>query len=229
MTLVYDGKTVLSDASFFLDAGDYLCILGENGSGKSTLVKALLSLKRPAAGEILFGKGIKPTDIGYLPQQFGVGRSFPATVFEVVLSGCLAKNGFKFFYTKEDKKRAFENMELLGISEIKEKNYGELSGGQQQRVLLARALCAADRILILDEPSNGLDPVVKKDMYSIIEELRLRRGISVVMVSHDISSAVKYATKILHLDRSVKFFGSSEEYRLSSEFHSFLEGGRSNE
>lgn len=220
---------MLSHVDFFLDAGDHLCIVGENGSGKSTLVKALLSLKRPAEGKILFGKGIKPRDIGYLPQQLGTGRSFPATVFEVVLSGCLTKDGFKFFYTKADRKRAAQNMELLGISALRNKNYGELSGGQQQRVLLARALCAADKILILDEPSNGLDPLVKKDLYSVIEDLRIKRGMSVIVVSHDVSSAMKYATRILHLDGSVKFFGSSEEYRLSSEFHSFLGGGKSNE
>lgn len=224
LSLSYDGRTVLEGANFTVDSGDYLCIVGENGSGKSSLVKALLSLKRPSGGEIIFGKGLGKGQIGYLPQQTNIQRDFPATVREVVLSGRLGKGSFKPFYTAKDKNIAEMNIEKLGISDIASSCYRDLSGGQQQRVLLARALCAAEKIILLDEPVSGLDPIVTKEMYRIIEELNRLGGMTVIMVSHDFSAAVKYASKILHLDRSVKFFGTKEDYVKSPIFGRFAGG-----
>lgn len=224
ISLSYDGHTVLENVSFFVDSGDYLCIVGENGSGKSTLAKALLSLKKPYEGEILFGDSLSRRDIGYLPQQTNIQRDFPATVREVVLSGCLSRGGAGLFYSAKDKKRAAICMEKMGVLHIEKSCYRDLSGGQQQRVLLARALCAADKMLILDEPVTGLDPLVTKDMYGVVEKLNREEGITVVMVSHDVSSAAKYATKLLHLDRSIKFFGTKEEYLASTCFKSFSGG-----
>ncbi len=224
LTLSYDGRTVLENASFYVDEGDYLCIVGENGSGKSTLAKALLSLKRPSGGEIIFGKGRRKAQIGYLPQQSHIQRDFPATVNEVVLSGCLGRGAFKPFYGKAEKQIAAEAMEKMGISDISRAFYRELSGGQQQRVLLARALCAAENIILLDEPVNGLDPIVTKELYKMIEELNREKGMTVIMISHDFSAALRYATKILHLDRQVKFFGTKEDYMKSSDFGRFAGG-----
>ncbi len=223
LTLSYDGKVVLRDLDFTVDKGDYLCIVGENGSGKSTLAKALLSLKKPSSGEIAFGEG-KKRKIGYLPQQTNVGKDFPATVREVVLSGCLGSHRFKVFYSASDKEKAKRNMEKMGISHLSKKCFRELSGGQMQRVLLARALTAAEDILLLDEPVNGLDPIVTKEFYKIISELCEKERITVIMISHDFSAAIKYASKILHIGKNEKFFGSTEDYLKSPDFGK-LSGG----
>ncbi|MEE0969303.1 MAG: metal ABC transporter ATP-binding protein [Clostridia bacterium] len=223
LTLSYDGKAVLDSASFYVRKGDYLCVIGENGSGKSTLAKALLSLKKPSAGEIIFGNGTKPGSIGYLPQQTNISRDFPATVREVVLSGLLGSKGFRPFYSKSGKEKARLCMERMGIYDIAKKKYSELSGGQMQRTLLARALCAAEDLILLDEPVNGLDPVVTKEFYRIIKELN-DTGMTIIMISHDLAAALKYAKTILHLDRQVKFFGDKEEYIRSSDFGSFSGG-----
>ena len=165
----YDGVTVLEDVNFSLKAGDYLCVVGENGSGKSTLIRGLLSLKAPSKGKITLGDGLKKTEIGYLPQQTNIQRDFPASVWEVVLSGCLNSLGGKLFYSEEDKRRAAENLERMGIEDIRNAGYQALSGGQQQRVLLARALCATKKLLLLDEPVTGLDPVAAGEMYNLIK------------------------------------------------------------
>ena len=227
LSLSYDGRVVLEGASFTVEKGDYLCIVGENGSGKSTLAKALLSLKRPASGEIIFGDGMGRGKIGYLPQQTNIQKDFPVSVNEVVLSGCLAKGGFRPFYNASDRKRAAESMVKMGISDIARSCYRDLSGGQQQRVLLARALCAAETMLLLDEPVTGLDPLVTREMYQIIEKLNREEGMTIIMISHDVTAALNYATKILHLDRSVKFFGTKEDYMRSSDFNK-LSGGNEN-
>ena len=181
----YDGRAVASGINFSIDKGDYLCIVGENGAGKSTLVKTLLGLLKPVSGEIKFGDDLTSRDIGYLPQQTQAQRDFPATVREVVLSGCL--NGSKGpFYSRADRSLANKNMEKLSITNIANRSYRELSGGQQQRVLLARALCAAKELLLLDEPVTGLDPVVTAEFYRLIKKLNRDSGIAVIMVSHDI-------------------------------------------
>ncbi len=225
-SFAYDGRTVLENVSFSLDAGDYLCVVGENGSGKSTLIKGLLGLKAPESGTISYLDGLRSTEIGYLPQQTRAQRDFPASVSEVVLSGCLNRLGGRFHYGREEKERAAENMERMGIDELKNASYQELSGGQQQRVLLARALCATKRLLLLDEPVTGLDPIATGKMYNLIKLVNLCDGISVIMVSHDIHEAVRYATHILHLGHKQLFFGTSAEYRESSLARRFLGGGR---
>ena len=223
----YDGKPVLQDLDFEVFAGDYLCIVGENGSGKSTLMKTILGLQMPISGRILTGDGLRKNEIGYLPQQTQAQRDFPATVREVVLSGCL--NGSKGpFYSRTDRSLANKNMEKLSITNIANRSYRELSGGQQQRVLLARALCAAKELLLLDEPVTGLDPVVTAEFYRLIKKLNRDSGIAVIMVSHDIECAVENANKILHLgSRGVEFFGTTEDYLKSDAGRRFAGRGRS--
>ena len=223
----YDGRSVASGLNFSIDKGDYLCIVGENGAGKSTLVKTLLGLLKPVSGEIKFGDDLTSRDIGYLPQQTQAQRDFPATVREVVLSGCL--NGSKGpFYSRADRSLANKNMEKLSITNIANRSYRELSGGQQQRVLLARALCAAKELLLLDEPVTGLDPVVTAEFYRLIKKLNRDSGIAVIMVSHDIECAVENANKILHLgSRGVEFFGTTEDYLKSDAGRRFAGRGRS--
>ena len=195
----YDGKSVLQDLSFEVFAGDYLCIVGDNGSGKSTLMKTILGLQPPISGRILTGDGLRKNEIGYLPQQ------------TVVLSGCQGRCGSRPFYNKEEKQLAEENIRKMQIDKLSKRCYRELSGGQQQRVLLARALCATQKMLLLDEPVSGLDPKVTAEMYRLIDELNHRDGITIIMISHDIAAAVKYASHILHIGNTV-FFGTKAEY-----------------
>lgn len=207
----YDGHMILENLNFQVDQGDYLCIVGENGSGKSTLMKTILGLHKPICGEVVTGDGLKRNEIGYLPQQTMVQRDFPASVFEIVLSGCLARSGIRSVYNRKEKALAKTNMERMGLSALSRTCYRELSGGQQQRVLLARALCATQKLLLLDEPVVGLDPVVTSEMYHLIEELNHKDGITIVMISHDIVSALKYATHILHIGKHI-FYGTREAY-----------------
>lgn len=212
LTLAYENHIVVENLSFEVNPGDYLCIIGENGSGKTTLMKALLGLKKAKHGIIEFGDGLRKNEIGYLPQQTFVQRDFPASVYEVVLSGCLNRSGLRPFYTKAEKQQALENMAKLNITALKDACYRELSVGQQQRVLLARALCATQKLLLLDEPVTGLDPVATGELYELIDHLNHKHGITVIMISHDITSAVMRATHILHLHQSLTFFGKKEEY-----------------
>lgn len=213
LCLGYDGREIVHGLSFDVEAGDYLCIVGENGSGKSTLMKTLLSLQPPLSGVVSFGDGLKASEIGYLPQQTVVQKDFPATVREIVLSGCQGECGLRPFYNAEEKRRAKENMEKMGIAPLARRCYRELSGGQQQRVLLARALCATKKLLLLDEPVSGLDPRVTAEMYELIGQLN-RDGLTVIMISHDLSAATKWADHILHVGASL-FFGTKEEYLAS--------------
>ncbi len=221
----YGGETVLSGVNFSVNAGDYLCIVGENGSGKSTLMKGILGLKEPSEGEIVFGDGLKANEIGYLPQQTGIQRDFPASVGEVVLSGRISGMGHRLFYSRADREAASENLERMGIEELKDRCYMELSGGQQQRVLLARAMCATKKLLLLDEPVTGLDPNAANEMYNLIKLINLCDKISVIMVTHDVHEAVRYATHILHLGHGQLFFGSVEEYRKNDHVRRLLGGG----
>jgi zinc transport system ATP-binding protein len=221
----YDGNTVLSGLSFTVESGDYLCIVGENGSGKSTLIHGLLRLKAPQSGTIALGGGLKPDEIGYLPQRAETQKDFPASCYEVVLSGRVARRGMRPFYARADRAAARESLERLGMWEYRNRSFGELSGGQQQRVLLARALCATQKMLLLDEPVAGLDPVVTQELYRRIEEIN-KAGITIVMVSHDVHGAVSYANKILHLGNERVFFGTTEEYRASDIGKHFLGGCR---
>ena len=210
LTLGYEGEALVKDLSFAVEKGNYLCIVGENGTGKSTLMRTLLHLQAPMAGTVSFGDGMKENEVGYLPQQTQVQRDFPASVREIVLSGCQARLGKRFFYNAEEKKLAADNMERLGITHLADRCYRELSGGQQQRVLLARALCATRRLLLLDEPVAGLDPKAAQEMYQLIAGLN-REGITVIMVSHDVGATIRYASHILHIGDSV-FFGTKEDY-----------------
>lgn len=210
LSLGYEGKTVAENINFTVNSGDYLCIVGENGSGKSTLMKTILDLHSPQSGEIIMGEGLRASDIGYLPQQTAAQKDFPASVREVVLSGCAARCGLRPFYSKAEKKLAEDNMRKMNISELAKHCYRELSGGQQQRVLLARALCASEKLLLLDEPVSGLDPAVTEEMYRIIQELN-DSGMSIIMISHDICAALKYAGHILKMGDK-PFYGTKKEY-----------------
>ncbi|MCL2818106.1 MAG: metal ABC transporter ATP-binding protein [Clostridiales bacterium] len=215
LTLGYEGKAVLSGLSFAVNAGDYLCIVGENGSGKSTLMKTILKLKTPMAGQVVTGDGLAPSEIGYLPQQTMIQKDFPASVREVVRSGCLNRCGLRPFYNKQEKQMAEDNMEKLGIAALAKRCYRELSGGQQQRALLARALCATRKILLLDEPAAGLDPKASAEMYDLIKTLN-DDGITIIMISHDMAASLKFASHILHLgSQSVLFFGTKADYLAS--------------
>lgn len=212
VSLGYEGRAVTEHLTFQVNAGDYLCVVGENGAGKSTLIRALLGLKAPMSGTITTGDGLKHNEIGYLPQQTVVQRDFPASVKEIVQSGCLNKVGMNPFYGREARAVAQRQIERMGISHLQNRCYRELSGGQQQRVLLARALCATGKMLLLDEPVAGLDPKVTREMYELIAKLNKEDGITVIMVSHDIAAAVKYATHILHISHVPLFFGTKEDY-----------------
>ena len=218
-SLGYDGKPIVTGLSFTVNAGDYLCIVGENGSGKSTLMKTILNLTPPLAGSIRM-EGLKPTQIGYLPQQTQVQRDFPASVLEIVLSGFQGQRGWRPFYTKEEKAAASANLKKLGLEGFERRCYRELSGGQQQRVLLARALCATQKCLLLDEPISGLDPKATAQMYEIIEQLH-REGITIIMISPDVGVALADATHILHIGKHL-FFGTKESYLHSGIGQAFL-------
>ena len=224
VSIGYEGQTVVRDLNFQISAGDYLCIVGENGSGKSTLVKSLLGLKSVEKGRIVYGDGLRQNEIGYLPQQTDVQKDFPASVYEVVLSGRQNQIHFPPFYTRADKKDAYEKMELLDLLPLKKRCYRDLSGGQQQRVLLARALCATRKLLLLDEPVTGLDPVMTQEMYQLISRINREQKVTILMVSHDLKNILPYATHILHLDQKQLFFGTTEAYRNSEVGKEFLGG-----
>ena len=222
VSLGYEGHIVSEGIDFTVSQGDYLCIVGENGAGKSTLIKALLGLHPPITGQIEFSDGLKQNEIGYLPQQNNFQRDFPASVREVVISGCLNRCGLRPFYRHAEHESARTNMEKLGVWPLRERCYRELSGGQQQRVLLARALCATRRLLLLDEPVSGLDPSAAAEMYAIIRRLNREDGITILMISHDLFAATREADHILHLAHRPLFFGSTEDYRKSDVGRAFL-------
>ena len=224
LSLGYEGKAILEHVSFEVNAGDYLCIVGENGSGKSTLMKTILGLIHPLKGSVATGDGLRQNEIGYLPQQTLVQRDFPASVFEIVLSGCQGRQGLRPFYTKADKALALENIRRMDIENLTRRCYRELSGGQQQRVLLARALCATGKLLLLDEPVSGLDPKATTEMYEQIARLNRLEGITVIMISHDLAAAMRYATQVLHIGSRI-FFGTPAEYAAREVLAAKAEGG----
>lgn len=222
VSLSYEGKTAVKDLNFSVNEGNYLCIVGENGAGKTTLIKALLHLKSPSSGTILTGDGLNLHEIGYLPQQTVFQKSFPASVNEIVLSGRLNTSRFKPFFTAFDKRCAAEQMERLSIIELKNKCYRELSGGQQQRVLLARALCAAKKLILLDEPVAGLDPIASRSMYESVYKIN-KNGMTVIMVSHDIEGVLAHASHVLHIANHTQFFfGTTDAYKSSNASRKFL-------
>ena len=217
LALGYEGRTISEHIDFTVEEGDYFCIVGENGSGKTTLMRVLLGLKAPVGGELIFGDGLEPRAIGYLPQQTEVQRDFPASVREVVRSGFASRGGLRPFYSHNEKQIAETAMRQVGIEPLADRPIATLSGGQKQRALLARALCATDRLLLLDEPVSGLDPMAAEEMYHIIRDL-CRHRITVVMITHDVSAVLKYATKVLHMGRTPRFFDTIEAYRESDCF-----------
>ena len=225
VSLGYEGRAVWEHLNLEIRSGEYLCIVGENGSGKSTLLKSLLGLIKPLRGSIELDPSLRSGAIGYLPQQTRAQKDFPATVSEVVLSGFLSARGRRFFYTPAEKSRALMNLGKLGILELKDRCYRELSGGQQQRVLLARALCATRKLLLLDEPVTGLDPVATVELYNLIKLVNLCNDITVIMVTHDIDAALRYATHVLHLGHQQLFYGTAADYKQSDAARRFL-GGR---
>lgn len=217
LAITYDGRIILEKISFDVEEGDFLVIFGENGSGKSSLIKALLALKSPSEGEIILGSGMKRNEIGYLPQAANIQQDFPASVYEVVLSGCLNKIGFRPFYSEKEKKLALKNIRLLGIEDLQKQCFRNLSGGQKQRVLLARALCSASKLLLLDEPVTGLDPSSTADFYDTICRLN-KSGMAIIMVSHDVHSSLSVAKHILQLKgREAAFYGTPREFEMLGE------------
>lgn len=220
LSLGYDAHPIVEGLNFTVNAGDCLCIVGENGSGKTTLMRTLLHLQKAVSGQIQYGDGLRANQIGYLPQQSLLQKDFPASVREIVLSGCQARSGLRPFWNKEEKELAESAMRRMGIQELSKSCFRKLSGGQQQRVLLARALCAARKILLLDEPVSGLNPMVTAELYGLIESLN-KEGIPVIMISHDIRAAVRYASHILHIGDGI-FFGTKEDYLLSDIGKPFL-------
>lgn len=220
----YENHDAVIDLNLEIYPGDYLCVVGENGSGKSTLIKGMLGLLKPTGGSLSVADELKRGGIGYFPQQTAAQKDFPATVQEVVLSGTLSRRGNRPFYSRAERKLAAHNLERLGIEHLKQKCYRELSGGQQQRVLIARALCATEQLLILDEPITGLDPSAIQDFYHLIKKLNKEDGITIIMVSHDIGNVISQANKILHLHRRVVFCGTAEAYRQSVAGKEFLGG-----
>lgn len=226
LSLGYDGKAIVKGLNFSVDAGAYLCVVGENGSGKSTLMRTLLGLQLPLRGEIITDDGLRPNEIGYLPQQTAAQKDFPASVWEVVLSGCQSGCGLRPFYNRAEKQLAVENMKKMGIEALAKRCYRELSGGQQQRVLLARALSATRKMLLLDEPVAGLDPKATAEMYRTIAALN-REGITIIMISHDLSAAIAYASHVLHIGKTL-FFGSKQEYLQSDIGFAASEGDEPN-
>lgn len=222
LKLGYGPHILAEHLSFSVEKGNYLCIVGENGAGKSTLLRTMLELQEPIEGQILLGGGLRRNEIGYLPQQTMVQRDFPASVREIVLSGCQGRCGIRPFYNREEKQIAERAMGQMEIAELADACYRDLSGGQQQRVLLARALCASDKMLVLDEPVSGLDPKMAEAMYRLVERLNKEMGITIVMISHDVREAIPYATHILHMGRDY-FFGTEREYRQSGIGRLFLQ------
>lgn len=227
LAFAYDGKTVQKDISFEVSEGEYLCIAGENGGGKSTLIKGILGLITPYAGTIEFKNGLKRSEIGYLPQQTAVQKDFPASVYEITLSGCLNSAGLRPFFNKKDKNKVKENLELMGVYELRKRCFRELSGGEQRRVLLARALCSAGKLLVLDEPVSGLDPAASRELYEVVQRLNKERGIAVIMVSHDINAAITHSDKILCLYKEANLYCTPKEF-LQSELGRILMGGHEN-
>lgn len=218
ITIGYEKDIVLSDVSFFAQEGEYISIVGENGTGKSSLLKGILGLVPVKSGEIEFEDKFLKSHIGYLSQQNPMQKEFPASVYEVVLSGCQNSKGISPFYGKRAKAMALKNIERLGMEAYVKKSFADLSGGQRQRVLLARALCATEKMILLDEPVTGLDPVAIREMYTLIKKLNREYNITILMVTHDIEKALEYSDKILHLSKEDYFFGTVEEYKSSSYF-----------
>ena len=227
ISLGYEGKVVAKDINFSLNDGDYLVVLGENGSGKTTLMKGILGLLKPMGGACHY-HGFSQREIGYLPQQTESQKDFPASVTEVVMSGCLNHKGHSPFYGKKEKKRVAQMMEKLGLTAIRNKSFADLSGGQRQRVLLCRALLATSKLLVLDEPVAGLDHLVTTQMYEMIHKINKEDHITVIMISHDVAGSMNYCNRVLHMGKKPRFYEDIEQYKTTSQFER-LTGGADND
>lgn len=215
MSIGYTNKVVLRNINFEINQGEYVFILGDNGVGKTTLLKTLLGLIPPLKGDIIYDSSIKKTSIGYIPQKSKIQQEFPASVYEIVLSGCINKLKWKPFYTKKEKEKVADAMKLLNISHLAKRPYRELSGGQQQRVLLARAFCATDKILILDEPFVGLDNYSTKQLQKSLTKINKELGVTIVIVSHYIEDSLKHSNKLIVLSEDKTYCCLPSEYRLN--------------
>ncbi len=224
LCVTIDGRTIIDDISFDVEENDFICIAGENGTGKTTLTNAILGLVPISGGDISF-YGISKSDIGFLPQKLKVENNFPASVYEIIMSGFVGKSFLRPFFTKSQKCKADDCLKLLAIEKLKNRSFLELSGGQQQRVLLARAICAAEKLVLLDEPVTGLDAASGAGFYELIKHLNSHHGIAVLMVSHDIERAVGFCSKVLHLGSGKYFFGKSEDYVNTDFFRNYLKAG----
>jgi len=211
VTIGYGHGNVIKSANFEIEKQDFVCIVGTNGAGKSTLIKAMLGLMRPKSGKILFGEGVNHRAIGYLPQEKNAAPNFPATVIEVVLSGALGRLGARAFYRKQDVGEAERALKRLGILALKDAGFSDFSGGQKQKVLLARALVATSEVLILDEPSNNLDPKSRKEFYEILKELN-QSGLTIIMITHDLDAEDLIGNKIISISESKVECLPTEEY-----------------
>ena len=220
----YEDGIVVSDVSFELNRGDYVCIVGENGAGKSSLLKGILGLAKIQGGKLEYGDGMSRADVGYLPQQKDYQKNFPATVKEVVMSGFLNKMGLRPYYNRAEKTKAMEILSDFGMADYVRASFGSLSGGQKQRVLLARAMCATDKLLLLDEPTTGLDPVATEELYELLKRLNREKKTTILMVSHDLNKAVSDAGLILHVNKrsGCGYFGPADKYLDSEAARHFL-------
>lgn len=203
-----DKPDTLKNINLKIRQGEFTCIVGENGSGKSTLIKCIVGLNSNYKGEIHIKE-----KVGYLPQKTDIQSNFPASIEEVVLSGTISNDIKKIWYSKEDKEKANEVMENLELFDIRKKCFRDLSGGQQQRVLIARALCSTKNVIILDEPTNGLDPTIAKQIYKMLHKLNKDKKITVIMVSHDIDRAIKFCNRIVEIKNGqISFDGEPSNY-----------------
>lgn len=208
----YDNKAVLKNINLTIEAGDFIGIFGANGSGKSTLIKTLVKLLPPLGGKIKYDESIKHSAIGYLPQEIKAQPDFPATAYEVVISGCVNRLGLRAFYNKEERDLALRYMRILNIEKLKNKSFRELSGGEKQKVLLARALTSCEKVLFLDEPFNALDEKTREQLYHTLSEINKQYGVSIIMISHDNESTIKYVNRVIEIDETIKFDGLTQEY-----------------
>ena len=212
LKLGFGESTVITDANLTLDAGDFACIVGANGAGKSTLIKAILGLIKPQSGSIYYLNGLAQTQIGYLPQETRVDNNFPATVEEIVLSGCLGHMGWKPFYCHKEKQHVKRSLKTLGIEDLAKKRFVDLSGGQKQKVLLARSLSATTKMLILDEPSNNLDHKSRKEFYKTLKALNREHRLTIMMITHDLDADDLIGNKIIAIKEGRVSISATKDY-----------------
>ncbi len=212
-----DGRTVLEDITFSLRSGIFLGLIGPNGAGKTTLIKVLLGLVKHTRGTVKV-MGMDPRElrhelhhIGYMPQQVLFDPYFPLSVYDVVMMGRICCIGTLRFPGRGDREAVRESIEAVGLAGLEKRPIGELSGGQQKKAFLARALCLETRILLLDEPTAGLDFEAQESFMDLLVRLREERGLSVVFVSHDVNVLARFADEIVCINRTMHMHGRPSE------------------